>query len=133
MEDPEGNYVYQYSAFSIARYDDFSSTSTTANNNFPIIRLPEMYFIVMECGTLEEANALYEEYCAARNVAYEPLTENDRQERVILESIREYVAEGQNFYTYKRNNVSLMYGATVSCSAEQYIMPLPEEETREIL
>lgn len=133
VEDPEGNYVYQYSAFSIARYDDFSSTSTTANNNFPIIRLPEMYFIVMECGTLEEANALYEEYCAARNVAYEPLTENDRQERVILESIREYAAEGQNFYTYKRNNVSLMYGATVSCSAEQYIMPLPEEETREIL
>ena len=72
---------------------------------------------------------MYEEYCAARNVDYVPLTEGDRQERVILESIREYVAEGQNFFTYKRNNVSLMYGASVSCSAEQYIVPLPEAET----
>ena len=129
VDDGSGNYVYQYSAFSIAKYDDFSSTSSEVNNNFPIVRLPEMYFIVMECGTLSEANTLYEEYCAARNVDYVPLTEGDRQERVILESIREYVAEGQNFFTYKRNNVSLMYGASVSCSAEQYIVPLPEAET----
>ena len=87
-----------------------------------------MYFIVMECGTLAEANARYEEYCEARNIAFEPLTEADRKERVMLESLREYVAEGQNFYTYKRNNASHILGCPVTWEAQNYILALPEAE-----
>ena len=92
------------------------------------MRLPEIYFIIMECGTLDEANTLYQEYCAARNIEYVALTEGDRQERIMLESIREYVGEGQNFFTYKRNNVKRMIGATTDCSENQYIVPIPEAE-----
>lgn len=127
VTDDEGNYVYQYSAFTLARYDDFT-TDESAPHNFPIIRLPEMYFIIMECAPLAEANEAYQEYCEARGLEYVPLTESDRQERVMLESLREYAGEGQNYYTYKRNNVSDMIGATTSCSAEQYIVALPDAE-----
>lgn len=116
----------------ITKYNDFKPSNTSAPHNFPIIRLPEMYFIIMECGTLTEANVAYEEYCNARGITYKPLTENDRQERVILESIREYVAEGQNFFTYKRNNVKNMYGAITTSSEDQYIMPLPEAEYTDV-
>ena len=116
----------------ITKYNDFTTNNTSAPHNFPIIRLPEMYFIIMECGTLTEANVIYEEYCNARGITYKPLTEDDRQERVILESIREYVAEGQNFFTYKRNNVKNMYGAIATSSEDQYIMPLPEAEYADV-
>lgn len=129
--DDEGNILPEYRVLSITigKYSDFSSSTTSgAKMNSPIVRLPEMYFIIMECGTLEEANAAYEEYCAARNISYEPLTENDRQDRVILESVREYVGEGQNLGMYKRNNVKRMVGATTDCTEEQYIVPIPEAE-----
>lgn len=119
--------VYVGTEFSIYKYSAFLPSST-AMDNFPIARLPEMYFVIMECAPLAEANAAYEEYCAARGVAYEPLTEADREERTMMESLREYVAEGQNFFTYKRLNRQQMVGAETVCLTSQYIVPLPEDE-----
>ena len=63
----------------------------------PLVRLAEMYLILMEVGTLEEANVAYETLCAARGVDYVALTENDRTDRVLMEWIRELIAEGQIF------------------------------------
>lgn len=126
--DPEtGQYVYVISAYTIGKYDDFT-VSASSQHNFPVVRLPEMYFIIMECGTLAEANILYEEYCGARNIVYEPLTEENKQERVMLESVREYIAEGQNFFTYKRNNARRMVGAETDWSADDYTVSIPREE-----
>lgn len=130
VTDGEGNYVYQYYAFVLRKFMDFNS-DTSAPHNFPVIRLPEMYFIIMECAPLDEANEAYEEYCEARALEYVPLTESDRQERVMMESLREYVGEGQNFFIYKRNNVSNMIGASVSFTADQYVVALPEAEITE--
>lgn len=140
LRDENGNYVWGEDGSAIwvttggyiRKYSDFAP-SVDSPHNFPIIRLPEMYFIIMECGTLAEANEAYQEYCDARNLTYVPLTEEDRVERVMMESLREYVAEGQNFYTYKRHNVANMVGASTSCSAEQYIMPLPEAEYSDVI
>lgn len=36
----------------ITKYNDFKPSNTSAPHNFPIIRLPEMYFIIMECGII---------------------------------------------------------------------------------
>ena len=105
-----------------------SYTASTSPKSFPLVRLPEMYFIIMECGTLEEANEAYQAYCTARNVTYMPLTESDRQERIILEFVREYTGESQNFFMYKRNNVRRMLFASSDCSGDQYILPIPEGE-----
>lgn len=128
---PDGSILdkYKVTSITINKFSQFLTNSTSnCKDNFPIMRLPEIYFIIMECGTLDEANTLYQEYCAARNIEYVALTEGDRQERIMLESIREYVGEGQNFFTYKRNNVKRMIGATTDCSENQYIVPIPEAE-----
>lgn len=128
---PDGSILdkYKVTSITINKFSQFLTNSTNdCKDNFPIMRLPEIYFIIMECGTLEEANTLYQEYCESRNIEYVALTESDRQERILLESIREYVGEGQNFFTYKRNNVKQMIGALTDCSEDQYIVPIPEAE-----
>lgn len=96
--------------------------------NFPIIRLAEIYLMVMECGTLTEANVAYKEFCESRNLEYIPFTESDRMERVRDEYIRELIGEGQNFFTYKRFNVRKMWFSSKECSEEEYRLPIPERE-----
>lgn len=124
---------YLVTSITINKFSQFLANSTNnCKDNFPIMRLPEIYFIIMECGPLDEANTLYEEYCAARNIEYIPLTEMDRKERIMLESIREYVGEGQNFFTYKRNNMRRMLGTTVDCLEDQYIVTIPEAESLDV-
>ena len=51
---------------------------------------------------------------------------------IMLESIREYVGEGQNFFTYKRNNMRRMLGTTVDCLEDQYIVTIPEAESLDV-
>lgn len=99
----------------------------------PIVRLAEMYLILMEAGTLEEANSAYKTLAEARGVDYVALTESDRTDRVLMEWIRELIAEGQNFYTYKRFAVKRMLwqeAETADCGEEQYVLPLPPSERR---
>lgn len=103
---------------------------TKSLENFPIMRLSEIYLIIMEKASLWEANALYEEFCEARGLEYVPYTEADRQERVYKEWIRELIGEGQNFFTYKRMNERNMLFSTSECSEEQYVLPIPDEEYR---
>ena len=96
-----------------------------------MVRLAEMYLIIMEAGSLSEANVAYEEYSAARNLTYTPMSESDRQERVLWEYIREFAAEGQNFFTYKRFAVKRMLwqnSEAEDCGEEQYVLPLPPSE-----
>ena len=107
--------------------------SSTADKNFPVIRLAEMYLIIMETGTLEEANAAYEEFCTARNLTYSPMTEETRSDTVLWEYLREFAAEGQNFFTYKRFAVERMLWQdedSADCGEEQYVLPLPPSEQR---
>ena len=99
--------------------------------NFPIMRLSEIYLNIMEHGSLSEANVVYEEDCEARGMTYVPLTESDRLAKVELEYIREFMGEGQNFYTYKRLGVTNMYWNGLSeCGEAQYVLPLPEKELK---
>ena len=115
------------------KYDDMYPSNSSAARNMPLVRLAEMYLILMEVGTLEEANVAYETLCAARGVDYVALTESDRTDRVLMEWIRELIAEGQNFYTYKRFAVKRMLwqdAETADCGEEQYVLPLPPSERR---
>lgn len=114
-----GYYCYKYLNF---------YSASTSQKNFPLVRLPEIYFIVMECGTLSEANELYEQYCRARNIEYVALTDDSRLDKLLLEFIREYSGEGQNFFMYKRNNIRNMLFATTECTTESYVLPIPEGE-----
>ena len=102
--------------------------SSPSPKNFPIMRLAEIYLIIAENAPLAEANAAYEEYCNARNIPYVALMESDRGERILMEFIREFTGEGQNFYTYKRHNVQNMLFGVRPCTEEQYRLVIPSME-----
>ena len=111
------------------KYSEMYPSSSV--KNMPIVRLPEMYFIMMELATLDEANQAYEEFCTARNLTYTPMTEETRSEIVKWEYLREFIAEGQNFFTYKRFAVKRMLwqsAESLDCEEEQYVLPLPPSE-----
>ena len=126
------NYTMQWVRIT-RKYDDMYPSNTSSEKNMPIVRLAEMYLILMEAGTLEEANSAYKTLAEARGVDYVALTESDRTDRVLMEWIRELIAEGQNFYTYKRFAVKRMLwqeAETADCGEEQYVLPLPPSERR---
>lgn len=118
---------WMFRGYVMKKYSGFYEGSMSMTN-FPIIRLSEMYLIIMENGSLEEANAAFEEFCTARNIPYEPYTNADRRERVYKEWLRELIGEGQNFYTYKRYGESKMLFSEIGCTNEQYVLPIPEKE-----
>ena len=47
------------------------------------------------------------------------------------EFTKELMAEGQNFFTYKRNEVKRMFNQpedSDDCDIQQYVLPLPPKE-----
>ncbi len=113
------------------KYQGLYPTSRAKATNMPVVRLSEMYLTIMESGSLTEANAAYEEFCTARNIVYKSYTESDRKDRVLWEYIRELMAEGQNFFTYKRYEVERMFNQpedSEDCGELQYVLPLPPKE-----
>lgn len=133
--------LYEYSASDI-RYDwwdlidkgdnstDKSLNKYDAGDLVPIFRLAELYMIVMEKGSLEEANAAYEKYCRARMMNYtEIVSEQGRQEILLKEWRKEFIAEGQLFFFYKRWGVKSMPRCKKICGTADYVLPIPERET----
>ena len=96
-------------------------------NEIPLIRLTEMYFIVMEAtASSTEADNLYAEYARAKGISNSGLGEN-RISLLTKEFNKEFYAEGQMFFFYKRTGatMSLEY---VTLKPESYVLPLPERE-----
>ena len=106
----------------------------TRRQVIPLLRLSEMYLIVMETGTLAEANQLYPEYMLARNeFVTENLTQEELNDFIESEYRREFFAEGQMFYYYKRKGSSTMLWQSVnvpSFTEDNYVVPIPETELR---
>ena len=113
------------------KYDNWASFDTEAPNvtrSVPLIRLSEMYLIIAECAPLDEANAAYEEFMLSRGVEAEELTDDNREEILTEEYMREFYAEGQMFYVYKRFGTLTMRWATKECGEDVYVLPLPLRE-----
>ena len=106
----------------------------TRRQVIPLLRLSEMYLIVMETGTLAEANQLYVPYMLARNeVVSGNLTQAQLDELIEGEYRREFFAEGQMFYYYKRVGSSTMLWQSTSVTSfteDNYIVPVPETELK---
>lgn len=101
-------------------------------HSIPLIRLSEMYLILMEAAPLDEANTYYQTYTSARSIPYVPLTESDRQQIVLKEYVKEFWSEEQIFFAYKRLNVtnSLVLGTSLNGA---YSIPLPSGETGKLI
>lgn len=98
----------------------------------PMLRMSEIYLIALECTTnLDEANQLYKSYMLEHNSydASNNFTSLDEiKDFVISEYRREFFAEGQMFYTYKRFNSTNMLWRTSPVNESEYILPLPTSE-----
>jgi hypothetical protein len=120
------------------KYKKYTQKETNPLLQIPLIRLSEMYLILTETATGKaEAESYYSIYCERKGI---PFTngfnasgwENDRRNKMIREYVREFYAEGQTFFTYKRYNVSTLPASWTSAyynaTPARYIVPKPDRE-----
>lgn len=94
----------------------------------PLMRLSEVYLILIESLDIEQANIIYKEFCDSRNVVAKQLTESNRSDILISEYRKEFTAEGQLFYAYKRWGLRNMPRCSRPCGTTSYVLPIPEKE-----
>ncbi len=97
----------------------------------PMIRLSEMYLIVMELGNdLAEINDLYTIWLKGHDIRDRlPFASiNEAKAEVPKEYRREFFGEGQMFYYYKRTFASKMLWSSRTMTENEYIVPLPATE-----
>lgn len=115
-------------------YDESSAESSVLLTKYqiiPMLRLSEVYLIAMETSpTLEALQKLYDTYMISCSYTlYKPFeTMEEAQTELLNEYRREFFAEGQMFYTYKRKAASTMLWNEKAISENDYILPLPSSE-----
>lgn len=104
-----------------SKYSNMSQNDP-GEKNFPVIRLAEMYLILAEAGSGQsEADTYFMTYLNSRNA--------EEADTYLEEYIREFYAEGQAFYAYKRTNADQLEISGVMMTPEAYRLPLPTGET----
>jgi len=103
----------------------------------PLLRLSEMYLILTECADNKAAaEAAYTTYCNKKGIPFTAFNAADwmadRKNKMIREYVREFYAEGQSFFTYKRFNVTtLPSGWTYTyynAKPAKYLVAKPDRE-----
>ena len=98
-----------------------------------MIRLSELYFIAIESGSAEQAQKLWDEYRDSRVLDRKDLPTDPKQlqQEILTEFRKEFYAEGQLFYLYKRYNSpreDILFAN--SRLVVNYILPLPKTELK---
>lgn len=95
-------------------------------NRIPLLKLGEMYLIAAEAS----GDIIYLETLRAnRGYASNPLPEGvNLQEEIQKEYQKEFIAEGQLFYYYKRQNLSTIPFAAQTMDRNTYVFPVPDNE-----
>lgn len=97
----------------------------------PMLRMSEVYLIAMETSKdLSEVNGWYKSYMMAHSVsnATDFTSLDEVRKFIVNEYRREFFAEGQMFYTYKRMGAPEILWCQNTVSENEYILPLPETE-----
>jgi len=127
--------------YDIVKYNR-NSQSDAANANLhylmaPAIRLSEMYYIAAECSYASDAAKALEyinQVRYERDVDDLQASQVNSQEaftrELLKECRKEWLAEGQLFYMYKRLNRAIIgqTGATIPASDKIFVLPLPNDE-----
>lgn len=119
----DGAYTLKY------QQDNFSSV---LNNNMPLIKLPEMYYIAAECtSVLSEACTLLNQVRGSRGLEDLPQLANaeDLKKNLEKEYRKEFYGEGQLWYFYKRYAYPTFNRCPITDMTEKhYRFPLPDDE-----
>lgn len=98
----------------------------------PVLRLSEMYLIAVETAeNVAEADRLYTEYMESKNVRlHDPFASlKDIKPELMREYRREFFAEGQLFYFYKRHGEKNLWSQTdKDMTEDDYSLRLPNTE-----
>lgn len=92
----------------------------------PLLKLSEMYLIAAEAsGDIRYLETLR----ANRGYATDPLPAGaNLQEEITKEYLKEFIAEGQLFYYYKRRNMAILPITSTSMNRATYVLPVPDNE-----
>ncbi|MBP1613131.1 MAG: RagB/SusD family nutrient uptake outer membrane protein [Bacteroidetes bacterium] len=123
-------YSYSFGAtvWGTKKYTSMTTTDYSSPKSIPLIRLSEMFLILIETAPLSEANQYYATFRAAREAAYTPLTDSNRNLLVLKEYIKEFWSEGQSFFAYKRLDWPVLLMSNMSMNESNYILPIPADE-----
>ncbi|MDO5664108.1 MAG: RagB/SusD family nutrient uptake outer membrane protein [Bacteroidia bacterium] len=107
--------------------------SYALRSTVPVIRLPEMYYILAECTTdMAKASRLLSQVRSARGLNSLPVftTSQARDEMLDIEYRKEFYGEGQYWYFLKRNFKKkwITYTFEQEMVHENYIFALPTNE-----
>lgn len=98
----------------------------------PVLKVSEMYLVAAEtAATMDVAAGWLNELLYHRGLPAEELAVDGLGERLLEEYAREFLAEGQLFYAYKRMNVGRapIRGVPLADPGAVYTLPLPGENT----
>lgn len=129
------------------KYNQKGLTKTTGDNTIPLIRLPEMYYIVAACESNVEASVeALNTVRFARGISYsdaitsigydeqdatsqESPDQTKRINEIMKEVRKEFFAEGHLFYFLKSYGYKTFYGCGVKeMTSKQYQVSLPDAE-----
>ena len=97
-----------------------------SGNRIPLLKLSEMYLIAAECSN---DISYLQTLLNSRGYVNNPLPANaDLAQEIQNEYQREFIAEGQLFYFYKRINLSLLPFTATTMNNSAYIFPMPDNE-----
>lgn len=116
-----------------AKYQQNAMFSPDIKNTIPLIRLPEMYYILAECTNDYSITRNYLSLIREARGSDEVKVINNEQDKLnelTKEYRKEFYAEGQLWYFYKRNALkSFLFCPLKSDMTEKhYRFPLPENE-----
>lgn len=126
------NFAYDGADKYLWKYHQYENGVCT--DIMPVLRKSEAYYIAAEIlkdSDPERAIELLNLVREARNLSLYPLpatlTADEIQDEVGKEYRKEFLAEGQMFFYYKRLNASRIEGAGVSAT-NVYVLPMPDTE-----
>ena len=111
--------------------DEENEDAMIYGQQIPIFRMAEMYLIAAETApTLVDGNRFLDEFRRDRGLpTIECTTFGQLKGEILKEYLKEFYAEGQMFFTYKRMGATeMIWNENRKINISEYRVPLPETE-----
>lgn len=127
------NYLFTAfaSSYATTRYWQDDLNFEYLKNLVPVIRLSEMYYIAAECAGTPEAGVGYlNTIRSARGLSTlaTTISATALTTEILKEYKKEFYAEGQLFYYFKRLNAAKIDGNSLAAGEAVYMFPMPDNE-----